>query len=472
MDPPRATVHKPAKPASGSVSAARWLLGVTACVVLAFVVATGVSEYVESAIAERSNQIISNAMPSILMLARVRGDLRRLEDEIDRYGTAGTGERADIAARIDDLRDSVRVNLTTYASLPLFPGERDLYRRAEKDFNTLQANLAQFSANPSSRELTDVHQDLDRFDSALERINTFDAIQGQLLGVDIQRIRGQARGTTVLLDAISVALAVVAVVLAIRQFRRAARSQDEDRRSRDVREAELTSQNEALGEFAGRVAHDILSPLASALLTFDVIRQTTSDPVAQRRIDRGAAAINRVHTLVDGLLTFSRAGGRPEPGVSAVLAPVLHDVSSELRMQTQQQGIKLELCPVPEGSVACSEGVLTSLVSNLVRNAIKYMNASPEKRIVVRVRDAKPRWRVEIEDTGPGIAPADQAHIFEAYVQLDKRSTGIGLGLATVDRLVRSHGGTAGVISPVRGGRGALFWFELPKWLATQPVVA
>jgi signal transduction histidine kinase len=154
-----------------------------------------------------------------------------------------------------------------------------------------------------------------------------------------------------------------------------------------------------------------------------------------------------------------------------VLAPVLNDVCSELRMQAQPQGIELELRSIPEGSVACSEAVLTSLVSNLVRNAIKYMDASPEKRIVVRVRDADRCWRVEVEDTGPGIAPADQLRIFEAYVQLDKHSSGIGLGLATVDRLVRAHGGTVGLVSPTSSGRGSLFWFELPKRLATQPAV-
>lgn len=457
---------------SASVSAARWLLGVTACVVLAFVLATGVSEYVEGSIATRSNEIISNAMPSIQMLARARGDLRRLDNAIDRYPGASADKKADLAAKITGLRDSVGVNLASYASLPLFPDERTLYMHAQTNFDDLQAHLARFLVHPATQEHALVQRDLDVFDDALERINTFDATEGQRLGLEIEHIRGQARATTVLLDAISVALAIIAAILAVRQFQRVAREQAVLRRMRDEREAELASQNEALGEFAGRVAHDILSPLTAAVLSFDLIRHTSSDPIAISGVERGTAAITRVHTLVDDLLTFSRAGGHPEPGASAAIGPVLGDIIEGLRVQAEQQRIELALAPVPEGSAACSEGVLTSIVSNLVRNALKYMGPAPVKRVDVRVRDADDRWRVEIEDTGPGIAPEHQQKIFEAYVQLDRSSAGVGLGLATVDRLVRAHGGTLGVISPVSGDRGSLFWFELPKWRAAETAAA
>jgi signal transduction histidine kinase len=105
--------------------------------------------------------------------------------------------------------------------------------------------------------------------------------------------------------------------------------------------------------------------------------------------------------------------------------------------------------------------VLASLVSNLVRNAIRYIGDAETRRIDVRVLEAGERWRFEVQDTGPGI-PADQQHrIFEPHVQLGPGTSGIGLGLATVDRLVRAHAGTLGVISTP--GSGALFWFELPR---------
>ncbi|NVB81817.1 MAG: HAMP domain-containing histidine kinase [Kofleriaceae bacterium] len=330
----------------------------------------------------------------------------------------------------------------------------------------MHRDLALLRTDSSPAVIAAVHRDLDLFDDAIERITTFDAAKGQRLGQEIERIRGQARGTTVLLDGISVALAVLASVLAVRQLQRAARDQEAALRLRDRREAELASQNEALGEFSGRVAHDILSPLSAAVLSLELIRQSTTDPPVLNKVERGASAIARVHRLVDDLLTFSRAGGHPEPGVSAPLASVLTDLVAELRALAQQQEIALELGPVPDGRIACSEGALTSMVSNLVRNAIKYMGNAPTRSIAVWVRDADKSWRIEVEDSGPGIPPQDQLRIFEPYVQLDKRASGIGLGLATVDRLVRAHGGRVGVISPAAMGRGSLFWFEVPKSFA------
>jgi signal transduction histidine kinase len=171
--------------------------------------------------------------------------------------------------------------------------------------------------------------------------------------------------------------------------------------------------------------------------------------------------VQRVQTLVDGLLAFARAGGKPEPGTTAAIATVLPDAIDGLAAQARDHEIALRLGPVLEGTLACSTGVLTSLVTNLVQNAIKYMGDSPQRRIDVRVVDAGASWRLEVSDTGPGIPHGQQERIFEPYVRMGQGRPGIGLGLATVDRLVRAHGGQRGVLS--QPGEGATFWFELPK---------
>ncbi|MEP6864964.1 MAG: ATP-binding protein [Deltaproteobacteria bacterium] len=124
------------------------------------------------------------------------------------------------------------------------------------------------------------------------------------------------------------------------------------------------------------------------------------------------------------------------------------------------------MATIPPGSIACSKGVLTSLVSNLGQNAIKYMGDVQERRIELRVLETDRGWRVEVEDTGPGISVEDQQRIFRPHVQLQRGGAGIGLGLATVDRLVRAHAGSLGVSS--KPGHGALFWFELPKATARE----
>jgi signal transduction histidine kinase len=450
----------------GSVSAARWLAGVIGLVVVAFILATIISHSIESSIETRSNQLISNAMPSIQTLSSTRGDLRRLENDVEHYRAASPAEAADLRAKIGAERDYVAANLAAYATLPFFPGEPALNARAQSDFATLTDELTRYFATTTADESTRVHRDLDAFDKSVERIIRFDAIQGQRLGHEIAHIYDRTHATSALLDGLAVALAIIGLVLAVHLLYRAAKSHDAERDAHEKREAELASQNEALGQFAGRVAHDILSPLATAALSLDLVRQLQADnTTTQRALDRGSAAISRVHTLVDGLLEFSRAGGQPDPAAVTRFLPVIGDVVDELHAQAEQLGIELRVASIPDGSVACSSGVLTSLLANLLRNAIKYMGDSDERRIDVRVRDATGRWRFEIEDTGPGIRRDHQARIFEPYIQLTAGSSGIGLGLATVDRLARAHRGSVGVTSPTHAGRGSLFWFELPKGL-------
>jgi two-component system sensor histidine kinase TctE len=76
---------------------------------------------------------------------------------------------------------------------------------------------------------------------------------------------------------------------------------------------------------------------------------------------------------------------------------------------------------------------LTSLLSNLVRNAIKYMHRAEVRRVVIRIAVDGDRARFEVEDTGPGLAPEARDGIFEPYVRADRTGQpGLGLGLATV----------------------------------------
>jgi len=165
--------------------------------------------------------------------------------------------------------------------------------------------------------------------------------------------------------------------------------------------------------------------------------------------------------MVDGLLEFARSGARPPALVETDVRTVLDDVAEGVRDDAEQRNIELRIEPFPPCSVKCSQGVLTSLVSNLVRNAIKYMGSAEVRRIAVRVEDAGESWRVSVEDTGPGIPQDKRSTLFEPYVRVDSNQPGIGLGLATVKRLAEAHGGRVGVDPSPK--TGCTFWFELPK---------
>jgi signal transduction histidine kinase len=98
-----------------------------------------------------------------------------------------------------------------------------------------------------------------------------------------------------------------------------------------------------------------------------------------------------------------------------------------------------------------------------VGNAIKF---TPEGgTVTVQVVLEDDGARIEVADTGIGLTPEQQAHVFDKFYQADTSATrlfgGAGLGLAIARALVQAHGGTIGVTS--NAGRGSVFWFTLPR---------
>jgi signal transduction histidine kinase len=102
-----------------------------------------------------------------------------------------------------------------------------------------------------------------------------------------------------------------------------------------------------------------------------------------------------------------------------------------------------------------------SLVSNLVRNAIKYMGDAATRRITVHASAKGDEVRTEVSDTGPGVPEEKVASLFDAYFRADRGKEGLGLGLATVKKLAEGHNGRVGVTTAI--GRGSSFWFVLPR---------
>ena len=272
------------------------------------------------------------------------------------------------------------------------------------------------------------------------------------------RLRAERIGWT--LGALAVALAALTAGWAVRMVVRSEALLEAHRRAAAARADEFE-------QFAGRVAHDILSPLAAVSLALAAVgRRTAADARLQALVARGGAGLERTRRIVDGLLGFARAGARPEPGARADVPEVLADVASAAAAMAAPLGVAVTLDPVAPCAVATTPGVLTSLVSNLVQNAVKYAAGAEGRRVVVRAAVRAGMVQVQVEDNGPGVPLALQHRIFEPYVRAPGvTQPGMGLGLATVKRVAEAHGGRAGLRS--EPGQGALFWFDLPA-VATE----
>jgi signal transduction histidine kinase len=220
---------------------------------------------------------------------------------------------------------------------------------------------------------------------------------------------------------------------------------------------------EELEAFAGRVAHDLRGPLSPATMAFELLqRSLTDDDHRRRTLERGQRSLRHLDSLISDLLAFARAGASPDPGASAGLREVAANVVHDLEPQAQENGVHIVWDDLPSSTLACAPGVLASVLLNLLGNSVKYMPSDAANK-VVRLRAARTtqRLRIEVSDTGRGLPTGDPRHLFEPYVRGSKSTPGIGLGLATVRRLVEAHGGSVGAYD--KQGSGAVFWVEMPE---------
>jgi signal transduction histidine kinase len=399
--------------------------------------------------------IVKNAMPSVALLSSARGDLHRLDSYADALVDAAAASVAIPVEPLGRYRQSIDDTLESYRRLPLFPGERELRAELVARLQALDAVDARIVSAVGTGDLPVAESALQEgqhvaedADATLERLVDLNAREGQTLAMSISTTRRRTIAIVTAIDFMSVMLAAITTTLAAIILRRSVRS--------------LEDETDELSHFAGRVAHDVMGPLSSLGLSLELLaRRTSGDPPAEATAQRGLSVVRRASRVVEDLLSFSRAGARPDPTATADLKVVLEEVVEGLRLEALAAGVELRLHPVDSYMVACSPGVLTSMASNLIRNAIKHMGDSSIRQVDIRVAGNGDRRRIEVADTGPGVPLALAAKIFEPFVRGNTQSSGAGLGLATVKRLAEAHHGRTDYRSEL--GQGSVFWFEIPS---------
>jgi signal transduction histidine kinase len=449
-------------------SSGRTLLIAFGVVAGAFVLSTMLAERSDVRIRHAAAQIAENSAPSVEHLSLLRTDLRRLtligDDDLD---AALEGSPRVDRRRIDEALASLEQDWARYHALPTFSGEAPLTAAAERAKQDLAAAVVHIqtldaAAHDGDEKIREVLENelqpaANRLDAAALRLIDFNAGRGGDLGTSIRKMGQQSVTNAIVLDGLCLVLTVIAALLAWRLGRRYTLL--------------LEQRADELEAFAGRVAHDVIGPLSAASLALDLLARGKASPErAARAIDAGRAGLSRARLIADGLLSFARAGAQPEPGARAEVAEVVGGALKEIAADTAERGITLSAEVEGAGAVACSPGILASLVSNLLRNAVKYGATGPAPRIVVRaVRvdgRAGGRLRIEVEDNGPGLPPELGAQVFAPYVRgPNSEQPGIGLGLATVKKIAVAHGGDVSLRSVP--GAGCTFVVELPAAAAS-----
>lgn len=218
-------------------------------------------------------------------------------------------------------------------------------------------------------------------------------------------------------------------------------------------------------EFVSTVSHDLRSPLTLMRGYATMMTMVGATNEQQREFVRKILdSVDQMARLVDNLLDL----GRIEAGVGLnlerlPLEPLLEDVAESLRPQaaTKQVVLRLQLDEAME-PVDVDPTLFRQAVANLVENAIKYTPSGGS--VTLRAFQAEGRQMVRVVDTGLGIAPTDQARLFERFYRARRKETlrekGTGLGLAIVKSIAEQHGGRVSIES--RLGAGSTFSLEIP----------
>jgi signal transduction histidine kinase len=436
------------------------LVGASVLTVASFLGATAYSQARLSALDELSSTIATNAVPSVEFLGRGAVRLQRLRRLIHDEVTAGHS-RSTIETAATEL-EALDEDVGRYLELTPLPGERELWIAIRRDLDaatkavrSVLGALEDDGATSGTRLLqTEAEPAFERATKTMLEAMEFDVGQSERLARDVRAVRRETTKNIIVLDLIATAIAAFTTVIAFR----AARHHERLLQRHTVL---LTDRVADLDRFAGRVAHDILSPLNTVGLGLSLVERS-ADASARAHIEGSQRALQRVQQLVNGLLQFARSGVATGTHVRSRVDVVLQTVAADALTLADASDIHIAVQAEEGLEIACSPGVLTSIVQNLVSNAIKYMQSQTIRRITLRARRTTDRVHIEVEDTGQGIGPDLQARMFEPFVRgnHDSEISGIGLGLATVKRLVEAHGGTIGVRSAM--GAGTLFWIELP----------
>jgi PAS domain S-box-containing protein len=232
----------------------------------------------------------------------------------------------------------------------------------------------------------------------------------------------------------------------------------------ELRQAKEAAEAAARGkaDFLAKMSHELRTPLNAILGFSRILARSPSLSDAERSHTAFlVTAAEHMLSLVNNLLDFRRFERAEVCLTNLELEPVIREAVEYLRPLVDEKGIRLTLDIRAPRAVADPTYLLQALL-NLISNAAKFTAAGGDVRIAAF--ELGDRVRLEVADTGIGIAEEDRPKLFTYFTQLTPNSTsgikGSGIGLALAHHIVERLGGTLEVAS--RLGVGSTFSFELP----------
>ena len=232
--------------------------------------------------------------------------------------------------------------------------------------------------------------------------------------------------------------------------------------------------------FLAAASHDLRQPIHALGLYMGSLRHRTLEAGAREIVDRMDGSVAALESLLNALLDISRIDAGvlvPQPRPFD-LGALLHRLADEFSREAAASALRfsVRVGGTGQASATADPMLVERVLRNLIANAVKYTR-SGGVLVTCRRRGAgggSPQWRVEVWDTGPGIAPDEQERVFDEFYRAGNperdRCAGLGLGLSIVRRLARLMKLPLALHS--RPGRGSRFVLDVPAYMHAMCAVA
>ncbi|MBB4314466.1 sensor histidine kinase [Roseospira marina] len=226
----------------------------------------------------------------------------------------------------------------------------------------------------------------------------------------------------------------------------------------------LRRSNADLERFAYVASHDLQEPIRNLVAYSQLLGRRYGDHLdsdAREFLGFIIASAKRMRSLVLDLLEYSRVSSRAHPFTAVDLNAVVAGALGNLDQAIKDAGARITVgaCPVVVGD----EPQITSLIQNMVANAIKFRRPGVVPTVDITVRSGPEAWELSVADNGIGFDPQFKDHIFEAFKRLHALDAfpGTGIGLAVTKRIVERHGGS--ITADGTPGVGSRFTVRIPN---------
>ena len=216
--------------------------------------------------------------------------------------------------------------------------------------------------------------------------------------------------------------------------------------------------------FVADAAHELRSPLTALKLQLELLKRAGDEAGRRHAVEALSAGTDRAGRLVEQLLTLARS----EPGAPAAafeptdLSELVRQAVADNVPFAMARGSALALAadaPVP---IDCDRHAVMALARNLVDNALRY--APPGAKVEVRVFESGGKATLQVDDDGPGIAPAERERVFDRFYRRSAGDeAGTGLGLAIVRSVAARHGADLRLGDSPLGGLRVTVLFPRPR---------